>query len=174
MNCGLCLPLTRSWNSSDVPLNVIRKPPQPIYNFQSLWFNKVSNNVFTFGGEQSRLDPKSPVDFSTWTLKLDGNGEGEWKQNATSQDSPFSDGITRPFGGVSVTDGKTAYYIDGHSSLKSSSMAQGLCTFIPTPGVVKYEFQTGYSRIRPIQQATEPVRPSYGVERSLCLLVLMV
>ena len=143
MNCTLVLPLTRIWNSSDAPFSVIPKPPQPIYNFQSLWFDEVSENIFTFGGEQSRLDSKSPVDLSTWKLTLDGNGDGEWKQNATFQDPPFSEGLTRPFGGASVTDGTTAFYMDGYSSSKSSPMTQGLQDFVPTPGIVTYDFQNG-------------------------------
>lgn len=133
----------QSWDSSDVPFSVILKPPQPVYNYQSLWFDEISNIVFTFGGAQSRLDPKSPVDLSTWRLTLDGNGEGQWRQNATFQDPPFSEGITRPFGGASVTDGKTAFYIDGYKSSKLSPMTQGLHDFIPMPGIVTYEFHNG-------------------------------
>lgn len=145
MNCTLVLPLTQNWNSSDAPFSIIPKPPQPIYNFQSLWFDEVSKSIFTFGGEQSQLDSNSPIDLSTWKLTLDGNGDGdgEWRQNATFQNPPFSEGLTRPFGGASVTDGTIAFYIDGYSSSKSSPMTQGLRDFVPTPGVVTYDFQDG-------------------------------
>lgn len=143
VNCTVVLPLSQSWNSSEVRLSVIQKPPQPVYNFQSLWYDGVSNRIFAFGGEQSWLDSKSAVDLSTWRLALDGNGGGEWSKNATFQDPPFSQGITRPFGGASVTDGKAAFYVDGLSSSKSSPMTQGLHDFIPTPGIVTYDFKSG-------------------------------
>ena len=143
VNCTVVLPLSQSWNSSEVRMSIIQKPPQPVYNFQSLWYDGGSNRIFTFGGEQSWLDPKSPVELSTWRLALDGNGEGVWRKNATFQEPPFSQGIMRPVGGASVTDGKTAIYADGYSSSKSSPMTQGLRDFIPTPGIVTYDFNSG-------------------------------
>lgn len=143
VNCTLSLPLNRSWNSSEVQFDVIQKPPQPNYNFKSLWYNETSDSVFTFGGEQSGLDTKAPVDLSTWKLTIDGNGGGDWSQNATFQDPPFSLGITRPFGGASAVNDKYAFYVDGYSSSKSSPMTQGLSDFVPTPGIVTYNLKDG-------------------------------
>ena len=59
----------------------------------------------TFVVEQSRLSYKSPVELFDWTLTLVGNGEEEWRHNTTPQGLAFPEGITRPFGEASVTDG---------------------------------------------------------------------
>jgi hypothetical protein len=118
VNRTISLPLIRSWNSSDVHFNIIQKPPQPIYNSQSLWYDETSDSIFTFSGEQSWLDTEAPIDLSTWRLAVDGNGGGDWGRDATFQDPPFVLGITRPVGGASTVNGESAFYVDGYSSSK--------------------------------------------------------
>lgn len=122
--------------------NAIVKPSMPPYNFQSLFYDGVRQEINTFGGELSYLSSDS-ADLSTWKLSLDGKGAGTWTQNDTSKDPPFSAGITRSLGGVSASNNETAFYLGGYSSSRSSPATRNLTSFVPTPGLVEFEIKTG-------------------------------
>ncbi len=114
----------------------------PPYNFQSLFYDGVRQEINTFGGGLSYLSSDS-ADLSIWKLALDGKGGGTWTQNGTSKDPPFSAGITRPFGGVSASNKETAFYLGGYSSSRSSPATRNLTSFVPTPGLVEFDTKTG-------------------------------
>lgn len=141
VNCTLTIPLHQSWTDpSTVEYSVIVKPEAPAYNFAALWYDGPNNSLYSFGGEESYLDSKE-VDLAVWKLELDGGGGGTWTQNTTQGDAPFSQGVTRPLGGASTFDNQTAFYLGGYSSSHSSPQTQDLVTFVPTPGLIEYNFQ---------------------------------
>lgn len=98
--------------------------------------------INTFGGELSYLTSDS-ADLSIWKFALDGQGGGTWTQKDSSKDPPFSEGITRPLGGVSASNNDTAFYLGGYSSSRSSPGTSNLTSFVPTPGLVEFEMKTG-------------------------------
>jgi hypothetical protein len=151
------LPLDKDWDPSFVQYNAIVKPSMPPYNFQSLFYDGVRQEINTFGGELSYLSSNSAdlskyelvldgtggsADLSIWKLALDGKGGGTWTQNDTSKDPPFSAGITRPLGGVSAMNNETAFYLGGYSSSHSSPATRNLTSFVPTPGLVEFDTKT--------------------------------
>jgi len=113
----------------------------PPFNFQSLYYDGMRQEINTFGGELSYLSSTS-ADLSIWKLALDGKGGGTWTQNNTSKDPPFSAGITRPLGGVSASNNETAFYLGGYSSSRSSPATRNLTSFVPTPGLVEFDTKT--------------------------------
>ena len=141
VNCSLVLDISHSWDPSTVRFSVIEKPSMPIYNFQSLWHDQPNNRFFAFGGERSSLDTQTP-NLAIWRFDLDGHGSGTWHINSTVSQPPFSTlhGLTRPFGGASTTSEKSAFYLGGYVSSHSSSVTEYLTSFIPTPGMLTYDF----------------------------------
>ena len=142
VNCSFSLPIGSSWDPSTVRLNAIPKPSMPPYNFQSLFYNNTRNNINNFGGELSYLVSEFP-DLSIWKLAIDGIGGGSWTKNSSSHSTPFSMGMTRPFGGAMTVNNDSAFYLDGYSSKDSSPEIRDLNGFVPIPGLVEFEFSSG-------------------------------
>lgn len=67
------MPLDKDWDPSFVQYNAIVKPSMPPYNFQSLFYDGVRQEINTFGGELSYLSSNS-ADLSKYKLVLDGTG----------------------------------------------------------------------------------------------------
>ncbi|KAL6722212.1 hypothetical protein ACLMJK_001319 [Lecanora helva] len=142
INCTLTLAINQSWTDANtVQYGVITKPAAPIYDFSALWYDEAYQSLYSFGGEKSYLDIRSP-DLAVWKLRLDGKGGGTWTQNISYGDPPFSQpGITRPFGGAATFTNDAAFYLGGYSSDHSSPATQSLKSFISTPGLVEYNFK---------------------------------
>lgn len=141
----LRFPIDKSWDSSDqVHYSLIQKPLGPTYCYSSLFHDQSSNSLYAFGGEKSLLD-SLPVDLSIWKLQLNGTGDGFWYQNTSYTQSPFVGGpaITRPIGAGFAQSNDTALLLGGYSSPYSSPATQSHRDFIPTPGLVSYDFGNG-------------------------------
>lgn len=139
------MPLANSWTPDTVRFNVIIKPPMPLWNFQSLWYDEAQNEVYPFGGEISSLH-SSPPDLTVWKFKplsSGGASNAVWSVNSTEQSAPWSLGITRPLGGAAVSTKDTAFLLGGYSSSNSSPRTSSLTGFVPTPGMVMYHFGNG-------------------------------
>lgn len=113
----------------------------PPYNFQSLFYDNVRQEIVNFGGEVSYLS-SNPPDLSVWRMKVDGKGGGTWTQDDTNENSPYSEQIHRPFGGASAANNHTAFYIGGYSSSHSSVLSPNVTSFVPTPGIVDFDFKS--------------------------------
>ena len=81
------------------------------------------------------------MDLAVWKLQLDGKGGGTWTQNTSYEDPPFSQGVTRPFGGAATFDSGSGFYLGGYSSSHSSPATQALTSFVSTPGLIQYNFK---------------------------------
>lgn len=136
------MPIGQSWtNPSTLRYSVIIKPQAPIYDFSSLWYDGSDNSLYSFGGEESFLETKN-LDLAVWKLQLNGGGGGTWSQNTTYGSPPFTQGITRPFGGTSTFTNSTGFYLGGYSSSHSSPQTQNQNDFVPLPGLVEYNFDS--------------------------------
>ena len=149
VNGTLSLHIGSSWSDPrNVSFQAFPKPKSAIYCFGSLWYDEKKNEVFSFGGEESYLDGDNPpapfADLSTYKLLPTSDGYGTWTQNASDTTVPFTQpGITRPFGGASAQSNTTAFYLGGYASSRSSDKTKFLTTFVPTPGLITYDFATG-------------------------------
>ena len=141
MNCTLTLSLAQGWTDpTAVSFSAIAKPDGAVFDFSSLWYDQTTNkSIYAFGGEQSRLD-NHQLDLSVWRLDLDGKGGGTWVQNTTSQNVPFSHGITRPSGGASTFTQDSALYVGGYENSRTSPSTQSLGANVPIPGLLSYNF----------------------------------
>ena len=154
VNATLSINLATGWTDPrSVQFQAIPKPESAIYNFGALWHDRKRNEVFSFGGEESYLDRGSGnasyapfVDRSTYKFLPTTDGRGTWTLNSSHADPPFSEpGLTRPFGGVSAQSDTSAFWLGGYASNHSSDVYRdaGVLDFIPTPGLITYEFATG-------------------------------
>ena len=115
----------------------------PLWNFQSLWYDEAQDSIFAFGGETSALASSPPDDF-IWRFTPNGQGGGSWDANITSKSEiPWSLNITRPLGGAGLYTKEKGYLLGGYSSAKSSPQTAGLLDFVPTPGLITYDFSSG-------------------------------
>ena len=142
MNISLSLPLGESWDPDTVRFNVIVKPGMPLWNFQSLWHDETDNSLWAFGGEISLLASISP-DLGIWNMKLNGGGGGTWMQRADFRGAPWNQSITRPLGGAAKSSKSTGFLLGGYSSARSSPFTSDLAGFVPTPGLLTYDFGNG-------------------------------
>ncbi len=143
MNCTLTIHLGNSWTDpKQVKFSAIVKPSSPVFDNSALWYDSVGNSIYSFGGEQSLLD-NAQLDLSIWRLDLDGKGGGRWAVNTTYQNPPFSQDMTRPFGGASAFTNSSAFYIGGASNYRSSPSLQKQLASVVLPGLVSYSFDTG-------------------------------
>ena len=152
VNGTLSLDVSKSWTDPrTVEFQAFEKPKSGIYNFGTLWYDEQRNEVFSFGGEETYLDddgkdnPGGPfADLSTFKLTPRDDGLGIWTQNASESTTPFTQpGITRPFGGASAQSDTMAFYLGGYTSNRTSGRTKSLTSFLPTPGLITYEFATG-------------------------------
>ena len=147
VNGTLSLDISKSWTDPrNLQFQAFEKPKSGMYNFGALWYDEKRKEVFSFGGEESYLDgAQAPyADLSTFKLTPTDNGSGTWVQNSSDTTVPFTQpGITRPFGGASAQSNTTAFYLSGYASSYSSDKTRFLTTFVPTPGLITYEFATG-------------------------------
>lgn len=140
VNCTLSLPIGKSWTDpSTVQYSAIIKPQAPIYDFSSLLYDEEENSLYSFGGEESYLETKN-LDHAVWKLQPNGGGGGTWTRNTSYGSLPFTQGITRPFGGASTFTKSTGFYLGGYSSSHSSPQTQNLNNFVPLPGLVECNF----------------------------------
>ncbi|KAL8828181.1 MAG: hypothetical protein Q9170_006711 [Blastenia crenularia] len=142
LNISLSLPLAQSWNPDTVRFNVTIKPGMPLWNFQSLWHDETDDSLWAFGGEISILESINP-DLGIWNLKLNGGGGGTWTQKADFRGSPWNQGITRPLGAAGRSSNNTGLLLGGYSSARSSPLTGDLVDFVPTPGLLTYDFGNG-------------------------------
>lgn len=141
VNCTLTLPLNQDWSPTTIQFGAITKPAMPPYNFQSLFYDDMTHQVNTFGGELSSLTSEAPKK-SIWSMSVDGKGEATWTKNSTSNDPPFSQGIARTFGGALAASSSSALYLGGYASSNTSLETRDLTSFVPTPGVVRFDYRT--------------------------------
>ena len=143
VNCTLVLSLAQGWNDpTGVAFTAISKPEGPIFDYSTLWYDETTNkSIYAFGGEQSKLE-NHQLDLSVWRLALHGKGGGTWQQNTTSQNAPFSHGITRPSGGAGTFSQDSAFYVGGYENSRTSPQTQSIGADVPIPGLVSYNFTT--------------------------------
>lgn len=154
VNGTLSLNLATGWTDPrSIQFLAFPKPESAIYNYGTLWHDRKRNEIFSFGGEESYLDSGSSnasyapfVDRSTYKFLPTNDGRGTWTLNSSHSDPPFSEpGLTRSFGGVSAQSDTSAFWLGGYASNHSSDVYRdaGILDFIPTPGLVTYEFAAG-------------------------------
>ena len=154
INATLSFNLATGWTDPrSIQLQAIPKPESAIYNYGALWHDRKRNEVFSFGGEESYLDSGTYnasyapfVDRSTYKFLPTTNGRGTWTLNSSHSDPPFSEpGLTRSLGGVSAQSDTSAFWLGGYASNHSSDVYRdaGVLDFIPTPGLITYDFATG-------------------------------
>ncbi|MDI1485750.1 MAG: hypothetical protein OHK93_003939 [Ramalina farinacea] len=154
INATLSFNLATGWTDPrSIQLQAIPKPESAIYNYGALWHDSKRNEVFSFGGEESYLDSGTYnasyapfVDRSTYKFLPTTDGRGTWTLNSSHSDPPFSEpGLTRSFGGVSAQSDTSAFWLGGYASNHSSDVYRdaGVLDFIPTPGLITYDFATG-------------------------------
>ena len=154
INATLSFNLATGWTDPrSIQFQAIPKPESAIYNYGALWHDRKRNEVFSFGGEESYLDSGTYnasyapfVDRSTYKFLPTTDGRGTWTLNSSHSDPPFSEpGLTRSFGGVSAQSDTSAFWLGGYASNHSSDVYRdaGVMDFIPTPGLITYDFATG-------------------------------
>ena len=152
INGTLSIDISKGWTDPRiVEYQAFPKPQSARYNFGTLWYDGKRNEVFSFGGEESHLDDSGKenrgerlADLSTFKLRPTNDGYGTWAKNASDKTVPFiRPGITRPFGGASSQSNTTAFYLGGYCSNFTSDKTRYLTDFLPTPGLITYEFETG-------------------------------
>lgn len=111
----------------------------PLWNFQSLWHDNTDNSIWAFGGETSLLGSLSP-DLGIWNMKPNGGGGGTWAQKANFRGAPWNQTITRPLGGGGKSSKNTGFLLGGYSSKGSSPFTSDFTGFVPTPGLLTYDF----------------------------------
>ena len=141
-NCSFSIPLNESWTPDTLRFNAIPKPSMTRYNFQSLFYDTKLQRIDSHGGELSYLTTDEP-DLAIWSFQPDNeSGSGTWKQNNTIDDPPFTQGITRTFGGATTSHDGQYYSLGGYTSPHTSPETVNTQGFIPIPGIVTYNSTT--------------------------------
>ena len=109
------------------------------------------------------------TDLSIWSFNPDNKGSGTWAQNNTAKDPPFTKGITRNFGAAATTLDGQFYSLGGYTSSRTGPDKVNDAGFVPTPGLVTYNFTTniwtnetavdGPSRLGTVECATLEALP---------------
>ncbi|MCJ1268935.1 hypothetical protein MMC22_008823 [Lobaria immixta] len=139
--------LSRDWTNSTLSLVKTTRPSDAVaLTSESLWFDDKHKLIYCFGGLKSfanrDLNYLAAPSESIWGFEPNDEGNARWYQvMGPVSTTPFPPNVHRQARGISVSDGKRAYYLGGYFSKATSPSAESGDP-IPSPGLLIFDFNT--------------------------------
>lgn len=144
--------LSRSWTKASVqPTSVSQSCTPWRLRFGSLWYDQITDSVYSFGGEVGRDGVTSesspsivPLEEFTWNFTVGGDHtSGEWPEAVDPQwkTGLFSSGISASMYRYTTLDYRQTVYIGNRASKWSRSKA-GDTLLHSDPGLIIFDYAT--------------------------------